>query len=90
MLANAGQTMDNSRTTYEKTNISTQQYIEDIWGFFFVKDRNVFHRVNTSGNIFTSGARNVFHRVNTSGNIFTSGCATRENITAGVHSMRHS
>ena len=39
--------------------------------FFFVKDRNVFHRVNTSGNIFTSG------------------CATRENITAGVHLIKY-
>ena len=24
--------------------------------FFFVKDRNLFHRVDTIGNIFTSGA----------------------------------
>ena len=32
--------------------------IEDIWVFFFfsVKDRNLFHRVDTIGNIFTRGA----------------------------------
>ena len=28
---------------------------EDIWFFFSVKDRNLFHRVDTIGNIFTSG-----------------------------------
>ena len=29
---------------------------EDIWFFFFsMKDRNLFHRVDTIGNIFTSG-----------------------------------
>ena len=38
--------------------------------FFSVKDRNLFHRVDTIGNIFTSG------------------CATRENITDGVHEMK--
>ena len=38
--------------------------------FFSVKDRNLFHLVNTIGNIFTRG------------------CATRENITDGVHSMK--
>ena len=27
----------------------------DIW-FFLVTDRNLFHRVDTIGNIFTSGA----------------------------------
>ena len=27
-----------------------------IWVFFSVKDRNLFHRVDTIGNIFTSGA----------------------------------
>ena len=31
--------------------------------------------------------RNLFHRVDTIGNIFTSGCATRENITDGVHEV---
>ena len=43
---------------------------QQIYGgylFFSVKDRNLFHRVDTTGNIFTSG------------------CATRENITNGVH-----
>ena len=30
-------------------------YIEDIW-FFFGKDRNLFHRVDTIGNTFRSGA----------------------------------
>ena len=30
--------------------------IEDIWGFFSVKDRNLFHRVDTIGNIFKRGA----------------------------------
>ena len=30
----------------------------------------------------------VFHLVNTIGNIFTRGCATRENITDGVRSMK--
>ena len=30
------------------------KYIEDIC-FFSVKDRNFFHRVDTIGNIFTSG-----------------------------------
>ena len=39
-------------------------------GFFSVKDRNLFHLMNTTGNIFTLG------------------CATRENITDGVHSMK--
>ena len=29
--------------------------IEDIW-FFPVKDRNLFHRVDTIGNVFTSGS----------------------------------
>ena len=32
--------------------------------------------------------RNLFHRVDNIGNIFTSGCATRENITDGVHEMK--
>ena len=32
--------------------------------------------------------QNLFHLVNTIGNIFTCGCATRENITDGVHSMK--
>ena len=32
--------------------------------------------------------RNLFHLFNTIGNIFTCGCATRENITDGVHSMK--
>ena len=35
--------------------LQTHKDIEDIW-FFFVKDRNLFHRVDTIGNIFTSGA----------------------------------
>ena len=39
-------------------------------GFFLVKDRNLFHLMNTIGNIFTRG------------------CATRENITNSVHSMK--
>ena len=57
--------------------------------FFSVKDRNLFHRVDTIGNIFTRGCdRNLFHRVDTIGNIFTSGTATSENITDGVHSMK--
>ena len=30
--------------------------IEDIWIIFSVKDRNLFHRVDTIGNIFKSGA----------------------------------
>ena len=30
-------------------------YIEDIWVYFSVKDRNLFHRLDTIGNIFTSG-----------------------------------
>ena len=30
--------------------------IENIYLFFSVKDRNLFHRVDTIGNIFTSGA----------------------------------
>ena len=34
---------------------SLVQYIEDICFFFSVKDGNLFHRVNTIGNIFTSG-----------------------------------
>ena len=38
--------------------------------FFSVKDRNLFHLVNTIDNIFTRG------------------CATPENITYGVHSMK--
>ena len=46
-------------------------------------------------NIFTDISRyptgkneiNLFHLVNTIGNIFTRGCATRENITDGVHSV---
>ena len=32
--------------------------------------------------------RNLFHLENTIGNIFTHGCATRENITDGVYSIK--
>ena len=32
--------------------------------------------------------RNLFHLMNTIGNIFTRCCATHENITDGVHSMK--
>ena len=32
--------------------------------------------------------RNLFHLENTIGNIFTRGCATRENITDGVYSIK--
>ena len=31
---------------------------------------------------------NLFHRVDSIVNIFTNGCATRENITDGVHEMK--
>ena len=34
---------------------SENQDREDIW-FFLVKDRNLFHQVDTISNIFTSGA----------------------------------
>ena len=36
--------------------------IENI--FFSVKDRNLFHRVDTIGNIFTSGCFSLFHGCN--------------------------
>ena len=40
--------------------------------------------------IFSISVRdqNLFHLVNSIGNIFTRGCATRENITDGVRSMK--
>ena len=65
-----------TRTT-EKRQVtytdSIKGYIEDIWVFFFsVKDRNLFYREDTIGNIFTSGAatrenitvgvHEIFHR----------------------------
>ena len=43
--------------------------------FFSVKDRNLFHQMDTIGNIFTRGCA-------------TCGCATGENITDGVHEMK--
>ena len=49
-----------------KTSIRFRGYL-----FFSVKDRNLFHRVDTIGNIFTSGC-----------------CATRVNITDGVHEIK--
>ena len=52
--------------TYKLTE---NKYTKDIC-FFSVKDRNLFHRVNTISNIFPRG------------------CATCENITNGVHSMK--
>ena len=40
-------------------------YIEDIKILFFtVKDRNLFHQVDTIGNIFTSGEFCLFHAFN--------------------------
>ena len=36
-------------------------YIEDIC-FFSVKDQNLFHRVDTIGNIFTRGESSGHHR----------------------------
>ena len=57
-----------------------------------MKDRNLFHLVNTIGNIFTSGAATTRENITDvvhDGNIFTSGAATtRENITDGVHEMK--
>ena len=38
--------------------------------------------------VFSVKDRNLFHLVNTIGNIFTRGCATRENITDGVHPIK--
>ena len=47
-----------------KHSLSRFKYIEDICCFFFffwggggMKDRNLFHRVNTIGNIFRTGTR---------------------------------
>ena len=45
-------------------------YIHRGYLFFSVKNRNLSHRVDTIGNIFTPD------------------CATRENITDGVHEMK--
>ena len=39
-------------------------HIEDICLFFSVKDRNLFHREETIGNIFTSGCFCLFHAFN--------------------------
>ena len=52
------------------TNISTfsnkvfylSEYIEDIY-FFSVKDRNLFHRVDTISNIFTRGCADGVHEM---------------------------
>ena len=44
------------RATLTWTPVRVSQ-IEDIYIFFFVKDRNLFHLVNTINNIFTSGAQ---------------------------------
>ena len=52
-----------------------RDYIEDIWFFFSVKDRNLFLRVDTICNILKSGEA-------------TSEKATSENITDGVHEMK--
>ena len=65
-----------------------RQIYRGYFFFFSVKDRNLFHRVDTIGNIFTSSAA-------TSENI-TDGVheprwcsrATSENITDGVHEMK--
>ena len=47
------------------------------------------HEINRIFVVFLSVKdRNFFHVVNTIGNIFTRGCATRENITDGVRSMK--
>ena len=46
------------------------------------------HEINRIFGFFSVKDRNLFHLVNTIGNIFTCGCATRENITDGVHSTR--
>ena len=66
-----------------------------IFSFFFfsVKDRNLFHRVDTMGNIFTSGIkdRNLFHRVDTIGrsNISTSGVANEMERSKFISSSAH-
>ena len=47
------------------------------------------HGINRIFGVFFSVKdRNLFHLVNTISSIFTRGCATRENITDGVHSMK--
>ena len=62
----------NNKTSFGKgfTVKNSSFGIQRGYLFFSVKDRNLFHRVDTIGNIFTRG------------------CATRENITNGVHSMK--
>ena len=63
-------TDDREAETAEQDRSAPMEYIEDICFFFSVKDRNLFDRVDTIGNIFPRG------------------CATRENITDGVHEMK--
>ena len=48
----------------------------------------LFHTTYRGYLFFSVKDQNLLHRVNTIGNIFTSGCATCENITDGVHSMK--
>ena len=56
--------------------VKSKKYTEYL--LFSVKDRNLFHRVDIIGNIFTSG-EGVHDGVHE---------ATRENITDGVHEMK--
>ena len=48
-------TDDREAKTAEQDRSAPMEYIEDIC-FFSVKYRNLFDRVDTIGNIFTSGA----------------------------------
>ena len=42
--------------TMHNLNEKQEQLYRGYLGFFLVKDQNLFHRVDTIGNIFTSGA----------------------------------
>ena len=60
-----------------------------MFTFFEIDIKSVKSReINRIFGVFFGERSKFFHLVNTIGNIFTRGCATRENITNGVHSMK--
>ena len=69
----------NQGVIYSFVNGFTFSYVEVLTIILYLKRGYLFFSVKD---------RNLFHRVDTIGNIFTSGCATRENITIGVHEIK--
>ena len=59
-----------------------------VFSSFTCKWLEAVGKLNRGFFFFSVKDRNLFHRVDTIGNIFTRGCATRENITDGVHEMK--